>query len=158
MLVPPKNQPEADIVYTPPELAKRIIDYINPTGSYMDPCKGGGAFYDNVNLEDKTYCELAEGIDYLSCTAKTNWVISNPPWSKLREFLIHSMKHSNNIAYLATVTHFVTKARLRDIREHGFYINEFILHDRPITFPQSGFQVCTAVLSKNKTDTKWSYL
>ena len=35
----------ADIVFTPIKVAKRIIDWLNPLGICLDPCKGDGAFY-----------------------------------------------------------------------------------------------------------------
>jgi hypothetical protein len=47
-----KNQPNRnynsnDIVMTPPEFAKEIINYFNPEGIVLEPCMGDGAFYNN---------------------------------------------------------------------------------------------------------------
>ncbi len=157
MLVPSKNSPDKDRVYTPEELAIKIINSVSLYGKVLDPCMGEGSFYNNIN-HDKDWCELDKGKDFLLYTNRVDWVITNPPWSKFREFLIHAMSISDNIAFLAPINHFITKARLRDISSKGFYINKFILVDTPKEFPQSGFQLVVGVLSKTKSDTAWSKL
>src|SRR3546814_3116151 len=108
-LVPEKNSPDKDVVMTPFELAKEIIEHYKPTGVILDPCKGTGAF-----TVDK-WCEITEGKDFFNYKEKVDWIITNPPWSKFKEFLIHSMHLSENIVFLSPINHFITKARLRFI-------------------------------------------
>ena len=69
---PPKNTPEKDIVMTPEWLAKEIILHFSPSGIILDPCRGKGAFYDNFNTETKEWCELEEGIDFLTYNNKVD--------------------------------------------------------------------------------------
>ena len=137
---PNVNYESNDIVLTPRVLAKRIIDHFPLEGDILDPCRGTGAFYDQIDSDKKAWCEITDGVDFFSYHKRCNWIISNPPYSIFRKFLIHSMEIADNIVYLITVNHCWTKARIRDIREFGFGIREFYLCDTPANFPQSGFQ------------------
>ena len=138
---PPKNTPDKDLVMTPEYLAIDIIEHFKPTGRVLDPSRGLGAFYNNFNTEDKDWCELAEDKDFFSYDKKVDWIITNPPWSKMREFLEHGMKISNNIVYLTTINHYTTKRRIRDMKQNGFGLKEIYNIETPKSFPQSGFQV-----------------
>ena len=98
--------------------------------------------------KNSDWCEISENKDFFNYQEKVDWIITNPPFSLFRKFLIHSMQISENIVYLCTINHIWLKARLRDIKEYGFGINEIILINTPITFPQSGFQVGIIYLKK----------
>ena len=156
---PPKNAPEKDIVMTPEYLAKDIINHFNPTGRILDPCRGEGAFYDNYPTDNKDWCELGENKDFLTYSDKVDWIITNPPWSKMQKFLEHGMKVSNNIVYLTTINHYTTKKRIRDMRQYNFAIKEIYCVATPKhDFPQLGFQLGAIHTQKDYTgDCKWSY-
>jgi len=139
-LQPERGTKTNDEVYTPRPLAKRIIDHFRPYGRVLDPARGDGAFYDQIEGE-KDWCEINMGRDFFSYRAKADCIITNPPWSLFRQFLIHSMELADNIYFLITVNHVWTKARIREVREKGFGIKEIFLVDAPVNFPQSGFQV-----------------
>lgn len=139
---PPKNTPEKDIVMTPEWLAKEIIEHFNPYGVILDPCRGEGAFYDNFPGNNNEWCELGEGVDFLTYNKKVDWIITNPPWSKMQQFLAHGMKVAENIVYLTTINHYTTKKRIRDMREHNFAIKEIYCVPTPKNpWPQLGFQL-----------------
>jgi len=89
----------SDIVFTPENIAKDIISWLNPSGLCLDPCKGDGAFYDNMPIGSQ-YCEINEGSDFLKYQNKVNWIIGNPPYSIFEEFLQHSFLLADNVAYL----------------------------------------------------------
>lgn len=136
-----------DRVYTPPWLAKAIVQHFNPTGSSCDPCFGGGAF---VNALDATECtevigfEIDKGMDFLEYShpdpGRFNWIITNPPWSKLRQFLKKSMEVSDNVVFLCLVNAFFMKARMRDMQEAGFGMREILfVPTPPKPWPQTGF-------------------
>jgi hypothetical protein len=156
---PPKNSPEKDLVMTPEWLSKEIIKHFNPSGSILDPCKGNGAFYNNFDTDNKDWCELEEGIDFLAYSKKVDWIITNPPWSKMQQFLEHGMRLSNNIVYLTTINHYTTKKRIRDMRNYGFSIAEIYCVPTPSKpWPQLGFQLGAIHTKKDYSgDIKMTY-
>ena len=146
-----------DIVYTPDDLASRIVEYFNPSGSILEPCKGGGAFL-RCLPQGTLYCEIAEGIDFFDFEGKVNWIITNPPWSIFRPFLRKACEVSDNVVFLVPVVHYFGKARLRELRECGHTIKEIILLDTPKSFPQMGFALgCVHTQRNYKGDCKITY-
>lgn len=144
---PNRNYKSDDVVQTPPALAKKLVEHFAPRGKILEPCKGEGNILKALPLA--TYwCEISEGRDFFKWDRKVKWVFTNPPWSQMRPFLLHSMKVSDHIMFLVTVNHFWTKARLRDIQENGFALREIVLLDTPKTFPSSGFQLGAVHLSR----------
>ena len=156
---PPQNSPEKDIVMTPEWLAKEIINHFSPWGTILDPSRGEGAFYDNFPGDDNEWCELGEGKDFLTYNIKVNWIITNPPWSKMQQFLLHGMEVSDNIVYLTTINHYTTKKRIRDMRENNFAIKEIYCVPTPkFPWPQLGFQLGAIHTQKGYLgDIKMSY-
>ncbi len=150
ILVPKKNTPDKDIVMTPVETAVDVINNFSPTGTILDPCRGTGAFYNNLpSTCQKDWCELSEGKDFFDYKDKVDWIITNPPWSKIKEFIIHSMTIANDIVYLISINHYSTKARLRLIHENDFRIKEIYCVKIPSDqWPQSGFQIAAIHISK----------
>ena len=102
-LVPPRNEAQADVVYTPSELARQIIAVFGGElrGRVLDPARGDGAFYDALpNHVEKLWCEAGEGRDFYDWTAAVDWIVTNPPWSDFRDFLQHSLRIADNIIFL----------------------------------------------------------
>ena len=150
-LVPATNCPAQDLVMTPPELAAVVIGHFagRMSGTVLDPARGQGAFHDRFPAcLDRHWCEITEGRDFLDWHEPVDWVMSNPPWSRLRDFSRHAMRIAPNIVWLAPLTNLTTKARLRDLDEAGFGIAELVLIDTPKGWPQSGFQLVAAWLRK----------
>ena len=150
-LVPATNCPAHDLVMTSPELATAMIGHFagRMTGSVLDPARGQGAFHDRFPAHlERDWCEITEGRDFLDWREPVDWVMTNPPWSRLRDFSRHAMRIAPNIVWLAPLTNLTTKARLRDLDEAGFGIAELVLIDTPKDWPQSGFQLVAAWLRK----------
>lgn len=127
----------ASVVYTDPKFAKRIIQHFEPQfnklDTFIDPCKGDGAFYDNLP-GPKYWCELQEGRDFLQMNDKAfDWAFVNPPWQG--KYYAPFMKHCyeisrKNVVVLAKLFGVLgTQRRLRDMKEYGFGIKEIILCD-----------------------------
>lgn len=157
-LVPKHNLPKNDLVYTPENIAISIINHFSPKGKILDPCKGSGVFYDNYPKEcEKDWCEISEGRDFFDYDEKVNWIVTNPPWSMMREFLEKGYDVADNIVYLSTITHFCTKNRLKTMREKDFGIKEILLiNTPPKPWPQSGFQVAAVHLQKGYKNDSFS--
>ena len=136
---------------TPAPSAAAVIAHFSEqiVGGVLDPARGQGAFYDQFppHLE-RYWCEVADGQDFLTWAEPVDWIVSNPPWSKLRDFSRHAMALAQNIIWLAPIVALTTKARLRDLDEYVFGIAELLLVDTPKVWPQSGFQLAAAYLKK----------
>jgi hypothetical protein len=138
-LQPNRDYVSDDVVQTPVEMAGRLVQHFKPQGRILEPCRGQGHFLQF--LPGAEWCELKEGRDFMEWDKKVDWIITNPPWSKIRSFLQHAMRWSDDIVFLLTINHIWTKARLRDIKESGFGLKEICLLEMPDSFPQSGFQL-----------------
>jgi len=149
-----------DKVYTPDALAMKIVQTIlskHPeliNAVVCEPCAGKGAFVRALNACDKLAVtfEIGDGADFMDFSGKVDWVVTNPPWSKIRDFLNKSMEVAHDIFFLAPIPNLMTKARLRDIHKAGFHFAHMWLVDTPKEFPQSGFQLVVAHISDRYND------
>lgn len=139
-----------DKVYTPDDVAldivKHFLPQINKKKTICEPCYGKGAFlraFKKCNLTKVTKLELDKGQDFLEWKGKVDWIITNPPWSKARDFWTQAYKTSDNVIFLITINHLIAlKRRLRDMKKAGFGIKEIYCIDTPPDpWPQSGFQL-----------------
>lgn len=158
-----KNQPNRnyvsdDVVMTPIELSKKLVEHFKPKGKGLEPCCGCGNILKFLP-HDTEWCEISKGKDFFDYNNKVDYIFTNPPWSKIRKFLQHSMEIANDIYFLFTINHLWTKARLKDIKNNNFGIVEICLFDTPKEFPQSGFQCGMVHLKKEYNgNIKISYL
>ena len=144
-----RTQPN-DIHYTPDKLAKEIIDYYKPKGKILEPCKGTGAFYRHLP-KGSQYCEISEGINFFEFTDKVDWIITNPPFSKLTAFMQHSFKLANNIVFLINVAALFSTYRIKIIEDCKCRIKEIRFVKQPDTFPQTGRIPGAVYFKKNYT-------
>lgn len=109
----------ADVVYTPRNISKGIINHLQPSGLCLDPCKGDGAFFDFLPFGSE-YCELQEGTDFLHYNKKVDWIIGNPPYSIFLEFLQHSFNIANNVSFLVPTNKVFQRQIIMDmINDYG---------------------------------------
>lgn len=129
-----------DIVMTPPALAQAIVRALGPTGRVLDAARGEGAFYNTGAFTDWT--EISEGRDFFEWKERTDWVITNPPFSIFRKFLKHAMSVSDNVALLCHVPGLLgQRARNRDVEAAGFAPRLLLVFDAPPPpWPQMGFE------------------
>jgi hypothetical protein len=106
-----------DVVLTNRSIAKKIIEYFNPQGLCLDPCKGKGAFYDYMS-HPKEYCEIQENIDFFTYLKSVDWIISNPPYSNYDNFLLHSFEIAKNIVYLIPLSKIFRGKVIQEKAEH----------------------------------------
>lgn len=138
-----------DRVYTPSQLAKQIVEHFSPKGWCCDPCYGKGAFYKHMTGMPEVLSvrgfEIDDGLDFLETNRAAGsyaWIITNPPWSKLRPFLVKSMEVSHNVVFLCLVNAFFMKARQADMRAAGFGMKEILfVPTPPKPWPQTGFSL-----------------
>jgi len=88
------------------------------------------------------WCEIDEGRNFLTTEGKWDWVVTNPPWSQFRPFLLKSMEVADNVVFLSLLNAWFMRARVRDMRNAGFGIVEVLMLDTPKKpWPQTGFQL-----------------
>lgn len=131
---------ESDIVYTPRNVSKGIIQFLKPIGKCLDPCKGDGAFYDY--LPDADYCEIREGKDFFEYNNRVDWIIGNPPYSIFEEFLRHSFELANNVSFLVPTNKVWQRQIIMDLINKWGGVKSIIIygHGGLIGFP-FGFSV-----------------
>ena len=148
---PNRNYKSDDVVMTPPDICTAVVKHFAPSGSIMEPCSGSGNFvvaFNSYGLTDIVTCEITAGTNFLEYDGKhVDWIITNPPWSKIREFLAKSFQVADNIVFLITVNHIWTKLRYRMMRGAGFGLAEICVFDAPKELNASGF-VCGLVYMK----------
>ena len=147
----PKNGNDA--VDTPLWLCRKIIEYFHPSGKLLEPFMGSGNFCKYMNGCD--WCEISEGRAFFEYKdTDVDWIITNPPYSKVRKCLQHSYEIGvKNIVYVIPINHILgMKARLRDMTAYGYSVYEIILIDTPAEFPQSGFQFAVIHIGNSLRD------
>jgi hypothetical protein len=56
--------------------------------------------------------------DFFDCDQRVDWIITNPPFSKMRAFLKHGYEIANNVVFLTFTAHVLgMKARLQDMND-----------------------------------------
>ncbi|MEM6884057.1 MAG: hypothetical protein AAF571_03430 [Verrucomicrobiota bacterium] len=139
-----------DCVMTPPDLARKIVKHFRPRGAVLEPCRGDGAF--TQALPRCFWCEIREGKDFMEWQDPVDWIITNPPYSKLLDFLKHSMTVADNVVFLCAVNALFFKARQNAIEEAGFGIVEILRVPTPSApWPQSGFGIGAVWMMRNWT-------
>lgn len=108
----------SDVILTPEPIAKEIVDYFKPSGVCLDPCRGAGAFW--KQMPGAEWCEINEGRDFFKWTQPVDWIITNPPFSILDEWLEHSYAIAKNFVYLLPLPKLFNSARrMQRISELG---------------------------------------
>jgi hypothetical protein len=90
-----------DRIITPKWAAADMVEHFSPEGVILDPCRGDGVFTDL--LPKAKWCEIDEGKDFFDWHERVDCIISNPPFSLMRRFILHSFEVADNIIYLVPV-------------------------------------------------------
>lgn len=110
---------EKDVVYTPPWLARMVVDHFAPSGLCLDPCRGDGAFH-SLLPAGAEWCEIAEDRDFFAFNGDVDYVIGNPPYSCLLGWIRHSFKLAANVIYLMPLHRvFASYEFIEEIKRYG---------------------------------------
>ena len=136
-----------DVFYTPKPIALQMMELcdITPTLSVLDPCYGGGVFYDNLPECKKNYCEIEKGLDFFDWNERVDLIIGNPPYSLWNKWLDHTMELTDKFCYIFGMLNF-TDDRLRRITGNGFSLTKIHVLKVEWWFGSS----IVAVFEKNK--------
>ncbi len=110
---------------TPLELAKRLVKLV-PVKKFdiiCDNALGKGIFLEAFKEIDVAIIQgCDEKLDFFKWDKKQSWFITNPPYSKLDEWLEHSCKYATKgFAYLFGL-HNLTPKRIEMCENYGFKI------------------------------------
>jgi hypothetical protein len=71
---------------------------------------------------------IKNGEDLFDYDQRVDWIITNPPFSQMREFLKHGYEIANNLVFLTFTTHVLgMKARLQDMSDAKWGVKELLL-------------------------------
>lgn len=118
---------------TPSYTINSIIQYIDfsKVYSFTEPCKGKGAIYNLINVPDKHYCELSEGLDYLTTSMPlVDLILTNPPFSLAQEFINKARTESDTVIMLQRINFLGSQTR-KDFWEKNPPTHLFVLANRP---------------------------
>jgi len=105
--------------YTPVSVASLIVNHFNPGGIVLEPCRGGGAFYDALP-DGSSWCEIEDGKDFFDWTRKVDWIITNPPYSILTNWMQHSFSIADNVVLFIPISKlFSSVPRMNMVRSYG---------------------------------------
>ncbi|HZW70803.1 MAG TPA: hypothetical protein VFF57_07990 [Hanamia sp.] len=138
----------ADIVYTPEDISKAIVNFLNPVGKCLDPCRGDGSFY--KYLPNADYCEIKEGLDFFDYSKKVDWIIGNPPYSIFKDFLEKSFELADNVSFLVPTNKVFQRQVIMDMINKWGGVRSIIVYGSGslIGFP-FGFSVGNFHFQKN---------
>lgn len=114
-----------DEFYTPVDLAKYTISMIDlkPKDVVLDSAFGTGNYYNNY----PTWTTNKYTTDFFNFNEKVDWIVTNPPYSKIDDYLKHSAEIcEKGFAYLLGHDN-VTARRIEYLEKMGFYITKFHL-------------------------------
>jgi hypothetical protein len=122
---------KTDFYATPPEVTLALLDFLASEGRIghdliWEPACGRG---DMANvMSDRGYRVLVsdlhpqiEGLpptDFLKSSAKCDWIITNPPFSKATEFITHALELGKPCAFLLKSQFWHAKSRLDLFRKN----------------------------------------
>ena len=133
----------SDIHLTPVETALDVIYTFKPEGKICEPCRGkdgsGGFWQTGIFTE---WFEVDDGRNFFDNTEYYDWIITNPPYSILTQFLNLSLMYADNVVFAPVkVQKLFSKTMTYLPIYHNKGLKELIFIEcPPEPFPQTGFQ------------------
>ena len=115
-----------DVIYTPKIVAQKLIEMcdLKEGDKVLDPCFGGGVFYNNLpDYVDKYWCEIEKDKDFFDFNERMDCIIGNPPFSIWNKWLEHTMKITDKFAYVMG-NYNLSARRLAIIHANGYGITK----------------------------------
>lgn len=143
---------DRDRIMTPQDVAVKLINKIPAieSDSWCDCCYGGGVFYNNFPTNNKEYYEIDMGRDFLSSKCKYDWIVTNIPFSKPKEFIFKMAEQCNKGFGILCLANSMTASRAEKLRKVGLYINNItILYIKEWGF---GYRTDFYVFTRNRND------
>ena len=115
-LIPSKQL--GDRVFTPDWAAEDMVRHFRPAGRILEPFKGRGVFLQF--MPGAAWCEVDEGRDFFQWRDKVDWIVTNPPYSLMRECWRHAATVADNIVFLLPIRNFFSAdGFMREVHAYG---------------------------------------
>jgi hypothetical protein len=114
--------------YTPGLLAQRLVKLVPvaPEDVVLDPAAGRTrVFAKSLAVRRVLYCEVEEGIDFMSQSLAYDWAITNPPYHLLWKFIEKASQEARKgFAFLVNINgiNTLTPKRLALLEERRFHM------------------------------------
>jgi hypothetical protein len=117
----PKN-----VFITPLDLAKKHIDMIDSVDSdlWLDSSKNSGSYYNQFPTDNKDYCEILEGIDFLEYHGEPDIICDNPPYSMLNDWFKKVIELKPRVYSCLIGINNLTARRIEWFKEAGYGIKK----------------------------------
>ncbi len=125
-----ENRDHLDFYPTPPSATIGLMDFLTRDGSLSkhhtiwEPACGIGDMSSVMKKlgNDVIESDIQTGTDYLTCPVPTrdkiDWIITNPPFKLAKEFILRSVEHRVNFAFLLKSQYWHTASRLSLFRQY----------------------------------------
>lgn len=126
-----KGNNQTDKVMTSDRTAKDMVDYLSKYfekwQSFLEPCRWTGNIY-KLLPDNKYRCEIDEWKDFYNHIGKSDWIITNPPYSDFDNFLDKCMEVAKNIALLVPLAKpFSSLTRINKIKKYWWIVEIKVL-------------------------------
>jgi hypothetical protein len=131
----------ADVVYTPDDVARDVVEFFKPSGKILEPCSGDGAFLKYLPGAD--WCEIEKGRDFFACHEHYDWIVGNPPYSIWSDWMRHSFEIADNIVYVIPINKaFNSDKMMREIADYGGICSIYVIgNGGMLGFVEVGFAI-----------------
>ena len=122
---PKHHHSDRDRIFTPEDVAKECIKKIPSSvgDSWCDCCLGEGVFYNNFPTDNKYWYEIDKDRDFLTSSGKYDWIVTNIPFSKPKEFIAKMSDNCNKGFGILCLANSMTATRLEQLKKKGLYLN-----------------------------------
>lgn len=114
-----KSRSKSDFYQTPYSITRRLLGVEKFEGRILEPaCDAGAitAILKEAGYEDVTaYDLLLDGKDFLTETRKFDAIVTNPPFSLAKEFILKACEVAPKFAFLLPLNYLHGKERLEEI-------------------------------------------
>lgn len=114
-----KKRSKSDFYQTPYSITRRLLEVEKFSGRILEPACGAGAItaiLKEAGYEDITaYDLLLDGKDFLTETRKFDAIITNPPFSLAKEFILKACEVATRFAFLLPLNYLQGQARYNEI-------------------------------------------
>lgn len=114
-----KLRSKADFYQTPYALTRRLLEVEKFEGRILEPSCGAGAItaiLKEAGYKDITaYDLMLDGKDFLAETRKFDAIVTNPPFSLAKEFILKACEVAPRFAFLLPLSYLQGQARYNEI-------------------------------------------